>query len=134
MRKWHVLMNKSKFNLMRINKDIPFLVKTTNKQISKQMITNDLWLFTTNVSIGNLVTKFSAQRDLFAPEGQRTGNKRQRREAEEQGEEEGNKGEGEGYLSVGEVLTRLSLDREETGVTHRPVSAYKGKRSNPVLE
>lgn len=63
-------MNKSKFNLMRINKDIPFLVKTTNKQISKQMITNDLWLFTTNVSIGNLVTKFSAQRDLFAPEGQ----------------------------------------------------------------
>ena len=37
--------------------------------------------------------------DLFAPEGQRAGNKRQRQELEDEGEGEGNKEEGGEYLS-----------------------------------
>ena len=40
--------------------------------------------------------------DLFAPEGQRAGNKRQTQEIEDEGE--GNKGEGKGYLSWREPL------------------------------
>jgi hypothetical protein len=39
------------------------------------------------------------KRDLFAPEGQRTGNKRQRPEIDAEGEGGGSKGEGKGICS-----------------------------------
>jgi hypothetical protein len=45
----------------------------------------------TSMCSGPPKTKFSAQRDLFAAEKQRAGNKRQRQEIEDEGEE-GNKG------------------------------------------
>ena len=56
--------------------------------------------------------------DSFAPEGQRTGNKRQRQEIEDEGEGEGNKEEGRGYLFVLDNKGQ-PLDREETDVAHR---------------
>lgn len=62
--------------------------------------------------------------DLFAPEGQRAGNKRQRLETEGGGER---KGKG---LSVLEDKG-LPLDRAETDLAHRKMAAYKSKRGNP---
>ena len=54
---------------------------------------------------------------LFAPEGQRAGNKRQRQEVRDEGEGDGNKGEGERYYLKNKGLP---LDREETAnVAHR---------------
>lgn len=79
--------------------------------------------------IGSGFPKTSSQHkgDLFAPERQRAGNKRQRLAIEEEGEEEGNKGN-----KVGEWDTGLPQDREETDVTHREI-VYKGTRRNLVL-
>ena len=42
---------------------------------------------------------FHHKGDLSAPEGQRTGNKRQRQEIEDKGETEGNEGEGGGVFA-----------------------------------
>ena len=60
-------------------------------------------------------------RDLFAPEGQKAGNKRQRQELEDEREGEGSKEEREGYLCPhsGKGDKRLPLDRKETDVAHR---------------
>ena len=46
--------------------------------------------------------------DLFAPEGQRAGNKRQRQEIEDEGEGERNKGEGEGIFVLEGNRTRTA--------------------------
>ena len=62
--------------------------------------------------------------DVFAPEGQRSGNKRQRQEMED---EEGNKGK-----KIGERDKGLPLDREETDVTHRKMSVYNDTRRSPL--
>ena len=68
--------------------------------------------------------------DSFAPERQRTGNKRQRQEIEDEGEGEGNKEKG----AVVFVLEDkgLPLDREETDVAHRQLAVYKGTRGNAI--
>lgn len=58
-------------------------------------------------------TKFSAQGNLFSPEGQRAGNKRQGQGTEE----EGNREKGKEYLSQS-VTKGLPLDREETEAWH----------------
>jgi hypothetical protein len=51
-------------------------------------------------SKGTVLVQDSSQHkeDVFAPEGQRTGNKRQRQVLEDKGEGERNKGEGEGMF------------------------------------
>ena len=52
---------------------------------------------------------------LFAPEGQRAGNKRQRQETENEGEGERKKGyEEKGFAWVGGDDKELPLDRKET--------------------
>ena len=65
--------------------------------------------------------------DVFAPEGQRAGNKRQREEIEGEGEGKKNKGEGEGifFAPEGQRLERRQL---------WPIGKWqfiKGKRGNP---
>lgn len=62
------------------------------------------------------------------PEGQRTGNKRQRQEIRGWGEGKGNERE----VFVPED-TGLSQGRKETDLAHRKMVVYKGKRVNPVL-
>ena len=68
----------------------------------------------------------SQYKDLFAPEGQRAGNKRQRQEIEKlEGEGNGDAGVGEGIFVSGDK--GLPLDREETNVAHRKMAVYKGE-------
>jgi len=58
-------------------------------------------------------TKFLAHR-FICPEGQRAGDKRQRRKIEDKGEREGNKGWGDGFLSgVGVGHKGPPLDRRQ---------------------
>jgi hypothetical protein len=59
--------------------------------------------------------------------------KGQRQETQDEGEGEESRGEGEGYLSRSEDKG-LTLDREETDMTHRQMVMCKGKRGNAVLE
>lgn len=90
--------DKSKLNLMRINKDIPIFVKTAT---NKQTITNNLWLITTTFPVGNFKT----------PQGQVLSSKRfisprtdkgQMQEIEEEGEGNRNHGDGEETSEKGE--------------------------------
>ena len=71
-------------------------------------------------------TKFSAQRRLIFPERQRAGTKRQRQVIGDEGEGEGKKEEGR-RVFVLEGDKGLSLDREESVMTHRKMEVYKGK-------
>jgi hypothetical protein len=78
---------------------------------------------------------------LFAPEGQRAGNKRQRQETEDKGKGEGNRGVGKAWLlgvggegwrvGWGVIVTGpdndyggLYLDRKETDVAIRKIAVY----------
>lgn len=72
--------------------------------------------------------RISAQgpQDLFASEGQRTGNRKQRQGVKDRGEGVGNTRDGR-RLFVPEWDKGL-LDREETNVAHRQMAVYKGKR------
>lgn len=64
-------------------------------------------------STRHLKTKTQHRRDLLAPEGQRTGNNRQRPKIEDKGEGKGNKADGwMGYLSW-RTMDCLWIERRE---------------------
>jgi hypothetical protein len=70
--------------------------------------------------------------DLFAPERQRAGNKRQRQETGGLSRREGNKGEGkEVFVLEGQKIG--CLDREETDVPMVNGTIYKGRKGKPGL-
>lgn len=69
--------------------------------------------------------------ELFAPEGQRARNKRQRQDMEDKGGEEGSKKRGQTYFSQKDKV--LPLDRKKIDMAHRKM-VYKGKGENLVLE
>lgn len=74
----------------------------------------------------------SPQGGLFALEGRKAWNKRQKWEIEDKGEREGNKRKGTGVF-VSED-NGLPLNREEIDMDHRQIEVCKGERGNPVLE
>jgi len=73
-------------------------------------------------------TKFLAHR-FICPEGQRAGDKRQRRKIEDKGEREGNKGWGDGFLSgVGVGHKGPPLDRRQMWhITKWPLIKVQGE-------
>ena len=67
----------------------------------------------------------SQRKDLFAPEGQRVGNKRQIQKTENERVGERNKGEKKKYFPQRDK--GLPLDKEETDIAHWQIEVYKGK-------
>lgn len=78
------------------------------------------------IGIGSGPTRPSG--DLFAPEGQRAGNRgRKETRTGDRGGRRREQREGEGIFVL--VWDKgLPLDREETDVAHRQMAVYKGKR------